>query len=152
MGGDVTAWWVSHFLCLALSSPFLFLSFFLFFLRFWLLCLVLGSYWLLGFLLLLLLLLLLPFFFFFTYIYFKVFMGSWKLLGWPIGIGMVEVRGARVKNRGGQSLFLKILHTKKKNFWTQGGLGPPLPSTWVHPWVQIQLFLIDLEGGIVFWT
>ena len=151
MGGDVTAWWVSHFLCLALSSPFLFLSFFLFFLRFWLLCLVLGSYWLLGFLLLLLLLLL-PFFFFFTYIYFKVFMGSWKLLGWPIGIGMVEVRGARVKNRGGQSLFLKILHTKKKKFWTQGGLGPPLPSTWVHPWVQIQLFLIDLEGGVVFWT
>ena len=31
---SVTAWWVSHFLCLALASPFLFFSFFLFFLCF----------------------------------------------------------------------------------------------------------------------
>ena len=51
-------------------------------------------------------------FIFYIYIYiFKVFMGSWKLLGWLAGIGMVEVRGARAKNQGGPSLFLKILHT-----------------------------------------
>ena len=79
------------------------------------------------------------FFFFYThtyiyiyiYFFFKVFMGSWKLLGWLAGIGMGEVRGAQAKNQGAQALFMKILYTKKKNFWTQGGPGPlcPLPGS-----------------------
>ena len=48
---------------------------------------------------------------------------------------MVKVRGAQAKNQGGPSLFLKILHTKYIYiyFGTQGGPGPPLPSTWVRP-------------------
>ena len=58
-------------------------------------------------------------FFFFThthiyiyiYIFFKVFMGSWKLLGWLAGTGMGEVRGAQAKNQGAQAFFMKILYT-----------------------------------------
>ena len=68
--------------------------------------------------------------FIYLHIYIKVFMGSWKLLGWPVGIGMGE--GGQAKNQRAQAFFMKILYTKKKNFLTQGGPGPPLPSAWVR--------------------
>ena len=64
-------------------------------------------------------------------------MGSWKLLGWLAGIGMGEVRGTQAKNQGAQAFFMKILYTKKKKFWTQGGRGPPLPSAWVRPCIYV---------------
>ena len=129
MGSSVMVWAaasrrdVSLTFSISLSSlPFF--SFFSFFLRFWLFRLILESTTVLGFLLLLLF-----FFLFYIYIYIKVFMGSWKLLSWPAGIGMVEVRGPELKIKGAElktkrpkPFFLKILHTKKKkNF----GPGPP---------------------------
>ena len=51
------------------------------------------------------------FFFFFSflhiyiylYIYIKVFMGSWKLPGWPTAMGMIEVGGPELKPKGGPS-------------------------------------------------
>ena len=72
------------------------------------------------------------FLFFYIYIYIKAFMGSWKLLDWPVGIGMGE--GGQAKNQRAQIFFMKILYTKKKIFWTPGP-GPPLPSAWVRPWI-----------------
>ena len=134
---SVTASWSDESLIFSVSfSPLPFFSFlfFFFFLHFWLFYLVLGSYWLLGFLLLFFLSSFLHIYIYiYICIYFKVFMGSWKLLGWLAGIGMGEVRGAQAKIQGAQAFFMKILYTKKKIFWTQGGPGPPLPSAWVRP-------------------
>ena len=75
-------------------------------------------------------------------------MGSWKLLGWLAGIGMGEVRGAQAKNQGAQAFFMKILYTKKKKIWTQGGAGPPLPSAWVRPWLDGKIDYNDLKMPI----
>ena len=98
-----------------------FLLFFLFFLHFWLFYLVLGSYWLLGFLLF--------FFFFFyflkIYIFFKVFMGSWKLLGWLTGIGIGEVRGPELKTKGPKLFLWKFYILKKKKILDPGWARAP---------------------------
>ena len=75
------------------------------------------------------------FFFLFSflhiYIYFKVFMGSWKLLDWLAGIGMGEVRGAQAKNQGPKLFLWKFYILKKKIFGPRGGPGPlcPLPGS-----------------------
>ena len=39
---------------------------------------------------------------------------------------------------------MKILYTKKKIFWTQGGPGPPLPSAWVRPCSHRSFFFPSL--------
>ena len=69
-------------------------------------------------------------------------MGSLKLLGllagwdrdgWGEGSWTKNQGGAQAKNQGAKLFFWKILHTKKKNFWAQGGPEPPFPFTWVRP-------------------
>ena len=140
MGGGVTTWWVSHFLCLTLISPFLFFLFFIFLFLFYFffpsfLAFPFGFevYYCAGFS---------SFFFFsllYIYIYFKVFMGSWKILGLRAGIGMIEVGGwaktqggPELKTKGLKPFFLKKIYIlKKKNFGPRGGPGPlrPLPRS-----------------------
>ena len=68
---------------------------------------------------------------------------------------MVEVRGAWAKNQGGPSLFLKILHTKKKNLKKKNlGSSPlcPLPGSVPRPinflCPPIVWFHLSLELGM----
>ena len=63
------------------------------------------------------------------YIYIKVFMGSWRLLGWPAGIGMGE--GGKLKTKGPKLFLWKFYILKKKIFGPRGGPGPlcPLPGS-----------------------
>ena len=67
--------------------------------------------------------------FIYLHIYIKVFMGSWKLLGWPAGIGMGE--GAKLKTKGPKLFLWKFYILKKKFFGPRGGPGPlcPLPGS-----------------------
>ena len=98
----------------------------------------------------------------YIYIYIKVFMGSWKLLGWPVVIGMGE--GGQAKNQRAQAFFMKILYTKKNKIWTQGGarapfalcLGPSLLSTEsglsgfesVPCWMLIELIFVTTHMSL----
>ena len=84
------------------------------------------------------------------FFFFNILLGSWApglggfmglgLAGWwaggPGGVHDILGGGPSKKLRGAQALFfcsLKILLAKNFFFWAQGGPGPPLGSTWVHP-------------------